>query len=382
MANVLDIKRDGDGDYSVVANDDIEIGKTIVVEKVFLAYLYELKAQKCNICLKSYTNLIPCEKCSIAMFCSGECRQSPLHDYECALVYSTNSQLNGSIMNDVRGILLAISMFPTADGLMEFIEHTNKSRSTGLPDSLSSQKCQYEAFLKLPINESMISSDHMICCINEVYNFLLKIPKVDALFKTRKHRRFLMHLVGQHVKIVENNSVQGSVECTSGLNQGQIVTCYNHTGLIEKYFKHSCGPNVVTAEGDGKRVFIAIRPIKKGDRLTFSYFMFLLESKEKRQAILWERRKLICSCTRCQGVASTAEARTQFLLDPDFQSIVLVKLPLNHADTKNIQKLTDKCVSFLEKNDRTEWCDEIGLVVHIYIHLVLGQKPLTFPSSA
>ncbi|XP_055302503.1 uncharacterized protein LOC129568532 [Sitodiplosis mosellana] len=382
MANVVDIERDADGDYSVVAKADIDIGQTIVVEKVFLVYLFELKAQKCNICLKGYTNLIPCEKCAIAMFCSDKCRHNPLHDYECGLVYSTNSQLNGSLMNDVRGILLAINMFSTADELEEFVEETIKSNPTCLPDSLSNQKSQYEAFLKLPINESMISPDQMMCLTYEVYNQLLNMPKVDAFFRTKKLRRFLMHLVFYHIQILENNSVQGSVKLLSGMNQGRLVTCYNPTGLIEKYFRHSCAPNVVTAEGDGNHIFMTIRPIKKGDRLTFSCFMFLVESKDKRQKILWERRKMICSCTRCKGVAATSEERRQFLFDPDFQSIVLTKLPLDHSNTEQIQKVTDKCVNFLKKYDRTEWCDEIGAVVHIYIHLLLSNKPLTLPLSA
>lgn len=379
MANVLDIERDADGDYSVVAKEDIDIGKTIVVEKVFLGYLRELKAQKCNICLKSYTNLTPCDKCPCAMFCSNECRRNGLHDFECGLVYSTNSQLNGTILNDARGIFLALSMFPTVDELMEFVEKTVKSHSKVLPDSLSDQKSQYEAFLKLPVNESMLSPDQIMVCTYEVYNLLLNMPKVDALIKTKKHRRFLMHLVHLHIQILENNSVQGEVECVRGSITGGTMTCYNQTGLIEKYFKHSCAPNTVTAEGDGNHVFMTIRPVKKGDHLTFSYFMFLLEPKDRRQATLWERKKIICSCTRCHGAAATAEEKRQFLFDPDFQSIVMVKLPLDNRNSMQLQYLTDKCVNFLKKHDRVQWCDEIGMVVHTYIHLLLVNKPLTLP---
>lgn len=110
----------------------------------------------------------------------------------------------------------------------------------------------------------------------------------------------------EHVQIVENNSVQGCVE-----NKGQTVTCYNHIGLIEKYFKHSCAPNVITCEGDGNHVFITVRPIKKGEHLSFPYFMFLLESKQMRQQILWERKRMVCRCTRCQGISATMEQRKQ-----------------------------------------------------------------------
>lgn len=105
MANALKIERGNDGAYNCVAREDIDIGQTVVVEKVFHLYLYELHAQKCAICLKGYTNLFPCDRCSAAMFCSDECRTNLLHSYECGLVHSENSQFNGSIMNDARGVL-------------------------------------------------------------------------------------------------------------------------------------------------------------------------------------------------------------------------------------------------------------------------------------
>lgn len=105
MAKALKIERGNDGEYSCVACEDIDIGQTVVVEKVFHLYLCELHAQKCSICLKGYTNLVPCDRCSAAMFCTDECQKNMLHSYECGLVHSENSQFNGSIMNDARGVL-------------------------------------------------------------------------------------------------------------------------------------------------------------------------------------------------------------------------------------------------------------------------------------
>lgn len=168
----------------------------------------------------------------------------------------------------------------------------------------------------------------------------------------------------------------------SGQSTEQGADWYNHIGLIERYFKHSCAPNVVTSENDGNRVFITVRPIKKGDQLTFSYFMFLLDSKEKRQQILWERKKMSCRCTRCQGVSASLTQSKQLAMDANYQEVALNFSPMILNNTQKVRDLTEKCVTFLKKYDQTPWCNEIGTVVTAYIYLLLSQKPLTMPATA
>lgn len=97
--------------------------------------------------------------------------------YECGLAYSTNSEVNGPVMHDVRGILVAINMFPTVDEFMKFVEETLELHPKRLPDSLTDQKSQYEVFLELPINEAMINPNQMICCVYAVYKLLYSKPK-------------------------------------------------------------------------------------------------------------------------------------------------------------------------------------------------------------
>lgn len=377
MARALEIQRNDDGEYLVVARENIDIGETVVVEKVFHTFLLQLKAQKCNICLKSYTNLIPCDRCSAAMFCSHECRTRLLHRHECGLVYAEDHNIDGSILNDARGILMACDMFASADELMDFVQQTIQSDPKALPGTFADDKSQYRAFLMLPINEEMLNSKQLTFIIFHVYNLLQKVPKIESMFKTTKDRRFLMHLIGQHVQIVQNNTVKGCF--TSAF--GQMIDWYNHIGLIEKYFQHSCAPNVVTCERDGHRVFITVRPIKKGDQLTFSLFSFLLDSKEERHKILWERKKMICRCIRCQGVTASPKQRQQLASDSNYQHIGLDFSPAVLNESSKLQAMIDKCATFLKKYDDIPWCDEIGTVVQTYIHMILRQKHLTLPAS-
>lgn len=387
MANVLKIERNDDGEYVMVAKEDIDIGKTIVLEKIFLKYLSAERAQKCNICLKSYTNLFPCDKCSAAMFCSDECFAHFLHEYECgAVAYTENSALNGSVMNDVRSILLAINMFATIDDLIAFVEETINRDPNELPDSLLDAKSQYRAFLKLTINDYMLSKDQVICIMSDVYMQLMKMPKIEGMFKSKKHRQFLMHLIGHHIKIIEYNSVQGFIEKSEGK-----IECYNHTVLIEKYVKHSCAPNVVTCEGHGNHVFVTIRPVKKGDHINFSFFNFLLYPNVERQLKLWERKRITCQCIRCEGISPSVQQRRRMAVDPDYIGIT-THFPDTYSELLQIffdkenepfsnVVLAEKCISFLRKYKEVPWCREIGQVVEIYIWLYLNGKSLTRPTN-
>lgn len=57
----------------MVATEDIDVGETVAVEKAFTAYVNTHQGFRCNICLKQNTNLVPCNKCTVAIFCHDEC---------------------------------------------------------------------------------------------------------------------------------------------------------------------------------------------------------------------------------------------------------------------------------------------------------------------
>lgn len=134
MANVLKVQQTNkNGNCVVVAKQDIDVGKTIVVQDAMFPYLYKKFGSKCNICLKGNENLVPCEACVVAMFL---CQGHFLHEYECGLNMCGESVENIESLNDVRIILLTIKMFPTVDEFMTFIEiiQKNKEMPTDLTD--------------------------------------------------------------------------------------------------------------------------------------------------------------------------------------------------------------------------------------------------------
>lgn len=122
MANVLKFEQNAKSSPIMVAKDDIEVGKTIAAEKAFTTCLYTKFDWRCNICLKGDTNLIPCEKCNAAMFCSKSCQDSSIHGHECGQRFCKSAQTNGFVMEEVRIMFKAIEIFSNVDELMAFVE--------------------------------------------------------------------------------------------------------------------------------------------------------------------------------------------------------------------------------------------------------------------
>lgn len=371
MANVLKIQRDDDGELTVIATEDIAVGQTVVMEKAFMTLVLQRNGFKCNICLKEFSNLMPCQKCTVAMFCSEKCQRNPLHQHECGLKLSIDTDTNNSLLRQVRSCLLGIGLFADKNELMEFVERSIRSDRYEMPTLLSDAKSQYKMFLKLPIPPNSTIHGAITCIVLEVYNVLMNMPHINSMFNCEKSRRFLVHLIGHHYYILEHNSTLAGTRRLHPTDFQHQIPVYisSQVGLITQYFKHSCAPNQFVCSFHGNNVMTTVRPVKKGEPLTYSYLLIMTEPKEERQKALWERKRFICSCSLCNGVSASPMQRNQLTSDPDFQYIVS-NFSVDNSDDPDLQKITDKCKQFLQKYGQFSWCIEIGKVIQIYIHLI------------
>lgn len=366
MANVLKLDRSADGENAVYAKEDIAVGQTIVVEKAFSTYLHQQYGWKCHICLKGNANLVPCKKCTLAMFCNDGCNGNFLHEFECGLKFTRDTQMNGIIMHEVRVVLMAIRMFSTVDELMEFVEQTTSSDRNELPENFADEKSRYRTFLKLPVNSKSSDLEHFIFTTFCAYRTLLDIPKIKSMFPTEKHRRFLMHLITLHALISQENSIRTRSTLETSLTERNDM-CF-HTTIIKHFFKHSCAPNVLFLDRDGNSVFITIRPIKKGEQLLTNVLNILKEPTQKRQETLWEFKNFVCKCSRCEGAVPTPQQLGALASDPNFRSILSTRIAQISGD--KMHALMDKCVAFLNRHGQIAWCTQLGRVIEIYIYLL------------
>lgn len=362
LANALKVQRDVDGEYSVIAKEDLNVGQTIVVEDT-LKVIHLGYGERCNICMKSLVNLIPCEKCTMAMFCSAECHDHFFHEYECGIKLSEmNTHLNGTTMRNIRGILSAIHMFSSLDELMDFVDETIKSGRNELPDSLLDQRSKYQVFLKLPTG-TLFSNQELVSIAISQFNAFMKYPKIGAMFNTPKYRRFLMHLVAQHILIGENNT-----KVFQRMTKQGATDFYTAFGVMARYFKHSCAPNVDSTFDDvANEVYIVVRPVKRGEEVLISWLPFPMGCPtEQRKQMLRQQKSFNCDCLRCIGVEANEVFRHRINEhDTEFRSIVSLYFELHdkrYYDPKSRQ-LMQKCIAFLQKHGELDWCEEIEKVI-------------------
>lgn len=364
MANVLKIERDVHGNYSVVAKEDIDVGKTVIFEDT-IKNLHQEFGSKCIHCFKSYTNLVPCKKCCVAMFCSTECHTNSLHDDECGMKFNDDTHQNGESMQTVRSIFKTMKLFSANAGeLMSFVEETIASDK--LPTTLQDERSKYRAFLKQRIGRKFLDVVFLGTHSFPVYTELLKLPAVKRVFNTEKYKRFLMHLIGHHVQIFHHNS------CVVPSSKSPRSTeFYSYFGLMSRYFNHSCYPHTLMFGdhmGHCHNVYVTVRPIKKGEEVTTLWLPFLLElPRNKRQCKLWEYRQIRCKCSRCQSAIATRRERQQMTKDYDKICSMTDQMERRNVDIFEITSdLKDQLVSFLGKFGHLNWCEEIEDALMMY----------------
>lgn len=173
MSSAIEVQIQADA-RSVVAKQDIAVGDVIAYDKAFTKTSYTIYGWKCNICLKTNSNLVPCKKCTTAMFCY-DCEDNNLHKFECGIKTSLYSNYNNFLMQELRTFFVALNLFGSADEMMEFVE---RSRANGMPKSFLDERSKYCAFLNLIRDAPDTNDEQFAPIVFCVYKILLEIPKV------------------------------------------------------------------------------------------------------------------------------------------------------------------------------------------------------------
>lgn len=126
------------------------------------------------------------------------------------------------------------------------------------------------------------------------------IPKGTRIIEYRGKR--LSHA---EADVIYGGSVETGHTFLFTLNDQYVIDA-NQRGNAARWINHGCAPNCesVCEEDDSgrperERVFIdAIRDIKAGDELLYSYFITLEQKHTKRLQRLW---RCLCGSRRCTG---------------------------------------------------------------------------------
>lgn len=285
FANAIELKYSTNGDSHIVANRNLEIGQTIIIEEPYEMVSNMLPDyRKCWNCLKPDANLIPCKNCTLVMFCSQECYDAGhknYHDIECDMNIRFNERL--MIRRLVfRTIIVAIKTFGTVDALMDAIERFNKEKKV---DESNAAKQNYFKFFesrqdfdKRPYQaKSDIEFDSWVL---SMYTIIAEASGFSSMFDSKKSQRFLGHLVLHHFYVIERNSIYANSlvqhtkngDAAIGALKDTTGTLYGHAIVLNSmHMKHSCAANVARIFVDKNIIYKIIRPIKAEEELFVSY---------------------------------------------------------------------------------------------------------------
>lgn len=289
------------------------------------------------------------------------------------------SDLDGTFKSTGRSIFMGVNLFRNADEFIEFVEQTKLKDKHVSPETyaFSDEKSKFQAFIQNPITRTEINNEFIFVTFL-AYRFLLNNPKIKSVFHTEQHRRFLMHftLMLEIVPIIKKLAPH-----SLSLDTVESQYKYTYSTLTRRYFKHSCAPNVVLADHNGRSIFTTVRPVKKGEKLWNGLPHILLEPKIVRQITLLAIENSIdgeCNCSRCQGVEATKQQRKMLAADPVYKEI-LTKTHLQPEYNSYMKRWAEQCETFLRKYANVEWCDEIGQVIQVYtnvlaIKLIFGTR--------
>lgn len=366
MVNILQIQRNAEFGRHITAKSDIGVGKVVLMERAFVPSLGE-KYERCDTCWKSNVNLIPCTNCTSALFCPGQCEQSPHHIIPCGMRIADDDTVNDQQMQLVRSILIAINEFSSTGALINFVEAAIRSDPKTIPSSLSNTKAKYRAFLKLSFDRKTTVENTFPTQVCFVYKTLMNHRAVRPKFPSKKYRRFLMHLIGHHLCILQSNTGGLLYSPQSPYNVTQSM-CENLSILVN-YMNHSCAPNISLISFNEFNVCITLRPIKGGDQLFISYFRndVIKHNTVSRQTYLRDICEFECKCERC--VTSTMPIELEKMTtDLCYQYVRKNgnKMKCSKVESGDLKMMLEKCIEFLDKFGHTTWSSELDFVVKCY----------------
>lgn len=384
LANVVNIETtpgSADGQKRIIANENLKVGDTIFVEPCDFGETHAAKYKNCAICFNNDNNLIPCGNCTAAMFCYGKCQENSFHEIECTVkpfeILTDNTAINFRLPL-IRSMLMAIQLFPSVDELIQFVEETVSMTPSDMPEITSDAKSKYRAFLQSP---AVPVCRPYLPLVFSIFKTFLNQDGIADMFKSKKYRRFLAHLMVKHFLVLEKNAIicfrLYNVIGEPKKQVKKVIALY--MSIWKDLFNHSCTPNIGFQLRNGSIVGFVLRPIEKGEELFYTVEEKMPESYVQRRAFLQNHLQIDCKCELCTSGADKAPMNSVISSDPEYQFIQECERDAfdGKLSTQAFDMAKEHCESVLEKYGRLPWCKEIKYIIMIYHILLTECSPFT-----
>lgn len=361
IANVLDIRHNEEFGRHITANENIDVGKTVIVDDAFLfgdADGRDNNYTFCDTCAKFERNFIPCPNCVSVMFCNEECmKNNKTHELVCGATHVKHII--------VQSILFAVTAFDNnVYDLLEFVKKNLLADKYAKPAvATTDAQLKYGCFLRLKALPKFGHKEEALT----TYQYLLSMEKIKKLFSSKFEQRFLQHLLVQHIMILYTNMMIAHLKPTP-TKLSKVPGCVS-------LLNHSCYPNVYILDDVMRSIAITIRPVKKGEQLYITYQSEMLETMmdaAARQKLLEETFHFTCNCSKC--VPAEEQLPKYKKLNQMYREILNKPSKLEFCNEKERTLYKNICCQFLKEFGHLPWSSLIENFLLRYIHCLPYQK--------
>ncbi|CAH2236054.1 SET and MYND domain-containing protein 4 [Pararge aegeria] len=323
----------------VIAKKDIKVGEVLAQEDPYFSLL--LKSQllcSCSYCLSRSLNLIPCDSCCLALYCSVECKNKAWQEYhsvECPLMVTLmKMDFTKLELLALRTVIRARHDHNNWNDLLKTIEAADANYNTEFRGHVKiNDKWIYDSkyyasihTLATNIDKRSISDIFQKALTAAVFLRFLEqntmFLNVDSDEDKENIRSVVAGLLLLHIMTSPTN-MHGIGTNVQGKN-GEYVEEASLASAPYAFFSllnHSCAPNVVRFNklGSATMTLFALRPIKKGMQIFDNYGSHHgLEGRVARQESLKFQYKFTCMCEACVNNWPTyfTLASSQFTIAP------------------------------------------------------------------
>ncbi|XP_061516279.1 SET and MYND domain-containing protein 4-like [Anopheles gambiae] len=277
VANCLELRKNEEYGRHVVTTRKLKVGDVVMIERPFVTVLKDsFRYVRCDFCHgeRPFT-FIPCEGCTMAMYCSEECLRNR---YECGLLRDLWEVFEEVSLIAIRMIAIAIATFDNnPEALKDHLDVLDESNVNGFTmDSIkATQQDIFNTVYVLTTNQerrdSMFVAFHIFNA-TILHTLVLERTELGPVCEANPAtNKFLLDLILRYMQIVNCNRKLlsfNAYKVKEYVPESFAVGCYTLISMLN----HSCAPNVghITLP-DGRCAVFVIRPVLEGSQLFDSY---------------------------------------------------------------------------------------------------------------
>lgn len=265
VANCLEIQKNDEFGYHVIATRDLHVGQTVLVEPSYaITKSLTYEHNRCWNCYKNLQNHISCDGCADRLLCNEDRLTKSLQLSSMSIKETTDL---------AEKLLIKVFVaFTDVDSLMNTVEAL--LNGDDVPDLNATQKNFCSLFNLIHKHEVAKDQQFKLHPSANTFVVIMKMFDFKNTFNTEQRQRFLQHLILHLHHIAEyaidlhefkQNEIDEPIRSHTFAHFASAVYPFGC------YLKHSCVPNVCWFAIDNRFICKVIRPIKRNEQVLRSY---------------------------------------------------------------------------------------------------------------